>query len=85
MKCAKQLELENWKQFGVYDEIPYSGQKLMSTRSVITEKETEGVGNVKARLVVRGFEEECDVKSDSPTVHKEVSDYFLQLPLHRIC
>ena len=49
VKCAKQLELENWKQFGVYDEIPYSGQKLMSTRWVITEKETEGVGNVKAR------------------------------------
>ena len=48
MKCAKQLELENWKQLGVNNEIPYSGQKLMSTRWVITEKETEGVGNVKA-------------------------------------
>ena len=77
VKCAKQLELENWKQFGVNDEIPYSGQKLMSTRWVITEKETEGVGNVKARLVVRGFEEECDVKSDSPTVHKESLRLFL--------
>ena len=77
VKCAKQLELENWKQFGVSDEIPYSGQKLMSTRWVITEKETEGVGNVKARLVVRGFEEECDVKSDSPTVHKESLRLFL--------
>ena len=77
MICAKQLELVHWKRFGVYDEIPYPGQKLMSTRWVITEKELEGVGNVKARLVVRGFEEECDVKSDSPTVHKECLSSFL--------
>jgi len=36
----------------------------MSTRWVITEKESEGVRSIKARLVVRGFEKETDVKSD---------------------
>lgn len=49
----------------------------MSTRWVITEREIEGIRNVKARLVVRGFEEETDVKSDSPTVHKESLRLFL--------
>lgn len=77
VKIAKQTELENWKKFAVYDEVPYSGQKLMSTRWVITEREIEGIRNVKARLVVRGFEEETDVKSDSPTVHKESLRLFL--------
>ena len=77
VKSAKQTELENWKKFAVYNEVPYSGQKLMSTRWVITEKEAEGICNVKARLVVRGFEEDTDVKSDSPTVHKESLRLFL--------
>ncbi|CAC5411358.1 unnamed protein product [Mytilus coruscus] len=71
VKHAKQLEMDNWKSFNVYDEIPYSGQKLMSTRWVITEKEMNGKRKVKARLVVRGFEEENEVTSDSPTIHKE--------------
>lgn len=77
VKNAKQIDLESWKQFAVYDKAPYSGQKLMSTRWVITEKESEGVCKVKARLVVRGFEEEADVKSDSPTFHKESLSLFL--------
>ncbi|CAC5359188.1 unnamed protein product [Mytilus coruscus] len=32
VKHAKQLEMDNWKSFNVYDEIPYSGQTIMSTR-----------------------------------------------------
>ncbi|CAG2190172.1 unnamed protein product [Mytilus edulis] len=79
VKHAKQLEMDNWKSFKVYDEIPYSGQKLMSTRWVITEKEMNGERKVKARLVVRGFEEENEVKSDSPTVHKESLRLFLAI------
>ncbi|KAG1681910.1 Retrovirus-related Pol polyprotein from transposon RE2 [Nymphon striatum] len=79
VKQAKQLELDNWKLFRVYDEVQYTGQKLMSTRWVITEKETIGERKVKARLVVRGFEEENEVKSDSPTVHKESLRLFLAL------
>ncbi|CAC5410126.1 unnamed protein product [Mytilus coruscus] len=79
VKHAKQLEMDNWKSFNVYDEILYSGQKLMSTRWVITEKEMNGERKVKARLVVRGFEEENEVKSDSPTVHKESVRLFLAI------
>ncbi|CAG2191491.1 unnamed protein product [Mytilus edulis] len=79
VKHAKQLEMDNWKSFKVYDEIPYSGQKLMSTRWVITEKEMNGERKVKARLVVRGFEEKYEVKSDLPTVHKESLRLFLSI------
>ena len=38
----------------------------MSTRWVITEKEMNGTSKLKAKLVVRGSEEETEVKSDSP-------------------
>ncbi|CAG2236150.1 unnamed protein product [Mytilus edulis] len=79
VKHAKQLEMDNWKSFKVYDEIPYSGQKLMSRRWVITEKEMNGERKVKARLVVRGFEEKYEVKSDLPTVHKESLRLFLSI------
>ena len=77
VKIAKQQELENWKSFGVYETVPLSGQKLMSTRWVITEKENEGMSTIKARLVVRGYEEEMEVKADSPTIHKESLRLFL--------
>ena len=75
--CAMKKELDNWQQFNVFERIPYCGQKLMSTRWVITEKELEDKRTVKARLVVRGFEEETPVQSDSPTVHKESLRLFL--------
>ena len=75
--AAKECELENWRKFKVFDEVPNTGQKLMSTRWVVTEKEAGGSKVIKARLVVRGFEEESDVKSDSPTVHKDSLRLFL--------
>ena len=50
---------------------------MLSTRWVITEKESDGESLVKARLVIRGFEEETPVKSDSPTAHKESMRMFL--------
>ena len=79
VKIAKQQELENWRLLGVFEEVPYTGQSLMSTRWVITEKETDGSSKLKARLVVRGYEEKTDLKSDSPTVHKESLQIFLAI------
>ena len=52
---AKLRELENWRDFNVYDEVQNTGQKTISTRWVVTSKENN---KVKARLVVRGFEDE---------------------------
>ena len=67
---AKEKELDNWKNFEVYTEVPDNGQKTISTRWVITEKLQEEEKTIKARLVVRGFEEEEAVQSDSPTAAK---------------
>ena len=39
----------------------------------------EYVKKVKARLVCRGFEEQCTVQSDSPTCGKDVLRLFLSI------
>ena len=67
---AKQVELQNWKDMEVYEEIKDQGQKVISTRWVITEKICEGQKGAKARLVARGFEDGDQVPSDSPTAAK---------------
>ena len=71
--AAKLKELENWKKNEVYNEVPYQNQKLITTRWVITPKEIDGVITTKARLVVRGFEDQDSEKSEtnSPTCTKE--------------
>ena len=67
---AKQVELQNWKDMEVYEEIKDQGQKVISTRWVITEKICEGQKGAKACLVARGFEDEDQIPSDSPTAAK---------------
>ena len=67
---AEQVELQNWKDIEVYEEIKDQGQKVISTRWVITEKICEGQKGAKARLVARGSEDEDQVSSDSPTAAK---------------
>ena len=76
---AKVRELESWKNFNVYREVKNEGQKAISVRWVITEKDSPEGKKVKARLVARGFEEKEDIKSDSPTVSKEVLRTFVAL------
>ena len=64
---AKVNELEKLVQFDTYEEVNYNGQKVLSTRWVITNKN----GQTKARLVVRGFEEkDLEIPRDSPTIGK---------------
>ena len=63
---AKISELEKLKEYGVYQEVEDGGFETLSTRWVMTIKE----GEPRARLVVRGFEEEEIVQKDSPTVSK---------------
>ena len=59
-KQAKEKEYDNLIQNGVFEEVPYNGQKLVSTRWVFTEKYDEGKKIIKARLVARGFEEDSE-------------------------
>ena len=67
-KCikAKSDELLRLLDFDVYTEVDDTGQHCISTTRVVTKNGDE----VKARLVVRGFEEVEEVEKDSPTVSK---------------
>lgn len=68
MTGAKTKELESWKHHDVFEEVPYQGQRLISTRWVCSMKTTQNGIIPKARLVARGFEEFGDyVEKDSPT------------------
>ena len=60
------VELEKWREYEVF-EAENVGQKLISTRWVLTSKD----GKTKARLVARGFEDsDIDNRTDSPTCSK---------------
>ncbi|XP_064629342.1 uncharacterized protein LOC135488628 [Lineus longissimus] len=64
---AKQKELSSWSNHQVYSEVQDQGQKCVSTRWVLTLKDTEAGIIPKARLVARGFEEHGANQTDSPT------------------
>ena len=72
---AKVAELQKLKQLNTYEEVKNCGQYTLSTRWVITKKDEK----MKARLVVRGFEEEFMMRRDSPTVGKGTMRIFLAI------
>ena len=76
---AKLNELDNWKNFQVFEEVTDNGQSFITTRWVITEKVLDNQIKVKARLVARGFEEEENIQSDSPTARKETLRILLAI------
>ena len=63
------LELDGWKQFGAKLDVPFTGQKILSSRWVVVEKTNpDGTRKIKARLVIRGCETPLEdrPRSDSP-------------------
>ncbi|CAC5372113.1 unnamed protein product [Mytilus coruscus] len=70
---AKQLELKKLKQFDTYEEVEDGGQKTISTRWVITNKNED----TRARLVAQGFEEQSFIPKDSHTIGKGSFRLFL--------
>ena len=75
---AKKIELEQWKTMGVYQEVDDIGQDCISLRWVLKEKiDDNGDKMMKARLCVRGFEEELTFRTDSPTCSREGIRLFL--------
>ena len=72
---AKQVELDKLKEFDTYMEVTDVGQKRISTTWVLWWKGEE----VRARLVARGFEDEEDIRSDSPTIRKSVMRVVLTI------
>ena len=61
---AMKDELQKLKDFETYTEVPDKGQTAITTTWVLTEKE----GTIRARLTARGYEEDSNIRSDSPTV-----------------
>ena len=80
---AKEAEIQQWKDREAYEEVEDEGQKSISVRWVIKEKEVLGEKKVKARLVARGFEEDEDMDKDSPTCSKEGLRAVLMLIEHQ--
>ena len=74
---AKEKELKTFETLQVFEEVEDIGQERISLRWVVTEKSVGMTSVVKARLVCRGFEENCDVQTDSPTCGKDVLRIFL--------
>ena len=75
IKQAKDKELGIWRQMDAYEEVPDIGQSRIQAIWVITRK---GDG-YKARLVVRGDQENCNVQGDSPTISKLAIRIFLSV------
>lgn len=68
---AKDKEFKSWDEYSVYKEVEDNGQIKLGTNWVLTEKCVNGVRTIKARLTIRGDQEETDgIRKDSPTVRK---------------
>ena len=68
---AKLRELQSWKHNQVYEEVPFQNQNCISSKWVIKPKIINGEHDVKARLVLKGYEEEANFRTDAPTCMRE--------------
>ena len=68
---AKKAEIAKWIEENVMEEVKDTAQERLSTTWVITTKLKNDQEVTKARLVVRGYEEETKSRSDSPTCMKD--------------
>ena len=69
---AKEKEITNLIENDVFESVQNENQPTISSRWIITEKFKDGKKIVKARLVVRGFEEDSsNFTKDSPTFSRE--------------
>ena len=68
---AKLKELDNFDTFDVYEEVADIGQPRLGTNWVCTEKVKDNEAVAKARLTIRGDQEDVEgIRTDSPTVMK---------------
>lgn len=78
--AAKAAELKSWQDNGVYIEVPHCHQKCLSVRWVCSTKKTDSGIIPKARLVVRGYEEDSStVEKNSPTCSKDALRVLLSV------
>lgn len=74
---AKMRELEIWKEQGVYEEIEQNTNKLIGLKWVVKPKIINGKESYKARLVAKGYQDESEVRKDSPTCSKDAIRFSL--------
>ena len=67
---AMKRELNSWKSNDVYVEVENTGQEYVTGKWVIKPKIIDGKHSVKARYVLRGFEEPNEFRTDSPMCMK---------------
>ena len=69
---AKEKEVENLLNFGIFDKVKDEGQTSIMSRQLLTQKEQHNGQKlkVKVRIVAWGFQETQQMQSDSPTVLK---------------
>ena len=77
---AKKVQLDMWESYGVYEEVPMNeveeNQKILNTTWVCSIKNNLP----KARLVVRGYQEDTSqISKESPTCNKETVRILLVL------
>ena len=72
---AKYDEIEKLKHFSAYEEVPDSKQTCISATWVFNCKEDK----VRAHLVARGYEENTDTRTNSPTFMKSSFRNFLTI------
>ena len=63
---AKEAELDKLKEFDTYKVVEDLGQERISSTWVLSKKGDD----IRARLVARGYEEQDEIQSDSPTLSK---------------
>ena len=82
---AKLAELKSWKQNNVYQEVPYEGQDLISSRWVCSLKNNDSGVIPKARLVAKGFEdsEKDHLQKESPTCLRESLQVIISLSVQQ--
>ena len=68
---AKLKEIDNLRNHNVFTEESNVKKPAIDVRWVITEKFQDGQKKTKARLVAKGFQENSEVRTDSPTCLKE--------------
>ena len=75
-QIAKENEMKNFEEYDAYEEVEFTGQKVLGSRYVFTRKED---GSLKARFVIKGFQENLTEPSDSPTASRETLKIFLSI------
>ena len=75
----KQAELDKWKQYNVYNEIEDVGLKCVTGRWVCTRKIDNNITHLKARYIIKGFQEKSSLQSNFPTRSKKCLQIILAI------